>query len=133
VPELWAGAQTGLSSVTNVVLIEGFVMARVSRARLENLVKIVAEKQGRPLAPWAYTTESANRLRGQRGALQLDHNPIYGGWDLVEIANESGGENSLIGNTFGGRGRLNAHEMESFLLGMLAALQGTNYWPVKAD
>jgi hypothetical protein len=52
----------------------------------------------------------------------LGNAPCYGGWDLVEITNDTGGESSLIGNTFGGRGRISSHEMETFLLGMLAAL-----------
>lgn len=98
---------------------------RISRKRLESLVKIVSELQGRPLRVW-------NQIDGKnvssRGAIHLDHAPCYGGWDLVEICNDGGGESSLIGNTFGGRGRVSAHEIETFLLGMYTALTGTAYW-----
>lgn len=55
------------------------------------------------------------------GALELNHQKEYGGYDLVEIANDKGGERSLLGNSFPGGQRLTAREMANFLAGMLAA------------
>ncbi len=92
---------------------------RVTKKRLENLAVAVAAKLERPNVNWI---RKGKRNIGQVGSLYLDNNPHYGGWDLLEIQNVSGGVTSLIGNTFGGRGRLKAKEMESFLLGMLTAL-----------
>jgi hypothetical protein len=99
---------------------------RTTRKDLERLRERVAKLQGRPMESWTKqtpTTETPFQLKANIGAIHLDHNATYGGWDLCEIVNEHGGEHSLIGNTFAGRGRLNAHEMESFLLGMLAVLE----------
>lgn len=96
-------------------------MARVSRQRLEHLVDILAELQGRPTGRVWIQEDGKNKAR--IGHLKLDHNTMYGGWDLVEILTESGGEESLIGNTFAGRGRLKAHEMETWLIGALWALE----------
>ena len=93
---------------------------RVSRKRLESLVSRVVALEGRPVEWW---TGKDSRRGSNPGALRLDHAPIYGGWDLVECVNDKGGEDSLIGNTFAGRGRLSAHEMETFLLGMLRVLE----------
>lgn len=100
-------------------------MTRTTRKDLERLVARVTRLQQRPEA--AYVKGEDGKYHCQVGALQLDHNSCYGGWDLVEMVNGSGGQQSLIGNTFAGRGRLSAHEMESFLLGMLSAL---NYHPI---
>ena len=99
---------------------------RTSRKRLDALVAQIATLQGRPKECWAVVSPRGNK--SNPGALHLDHAPCYGGFDLVEICNDKGGESSLIGNTFGGRGRLSAKEMETFLLGMLTALQGSAYW-----
>lgn len=57
------------------------------------------------------------------GAIYLDHNASYGGWDLCEITNPQGGEASLVNNTFGGSGRLKAREMQLFLQGMLLGIR----------
>lgn len=106
-------------------------MTRTTRKDLQRLVDRLTALQGRPNESW--DKQPDGKYHANYGALHLDHNSIYGGWDLVEIVNESGGEHSLIGNTFAGRGRLNAHEMQSFLLGMLLGLEGDQYWPVKAE
>jgi hypothetical protein len=95
-------------------------MKRITRKDLNQLMAIVAERLHRPAQ--AYRREHDGKLTANVGALLLTHAGVYGGWDLVEIDNDGGGQHSLIGNTFGGRGRLKAHEMESFMLGMLAGL-----------
>jgi hypothetical protein len=93
---------------------------RVTRTRLQHLLDEVVKATARPAEPW-------RRVGGKNvanvGALHLDYNECYGGWDCVEIQNTSGGEDSLIGNTFAGRGRLKAHEMETFLIGVLWGLK----------
>ncbi len=98
---------------------------RVSRKRLEFLVEQVVKLQGRPAVTW---TRAEGKNIASVGAIHLDYAAVYGGWDLVELQNEAGGQDSLVGNTFGGRGRLKSHEMESFLLGMLKGIEG--YKPV---
>ena len=96
---------------------------RVSRERLFRLAAKISDLQGRPVDMWARAGNMAI------GHLKLDHNSAYGGWDLVEITSKTGGESSLVDNNLGGRGRLTAFEMESFLLGMICALEGSQYWP----
>lgn len=103
---------------------------KTSTKRLEQLRDILAKLQGRPPKAWEPRPDGKGSL-AVVGALILDHNSIYGGWDLCEMVNESGGEHSLIGNTFAGRGRLKAHEMESFLLGAIFGASGSTYWPMK--
>lgn len=96
-------------------------MARVSRQQLQRLVDRIITLQNRPAKSYVRTAEGKNVA--QVGHIHLDHAAVYGGWDLVEVLTTSGGQESMIGNTFGGRGRVNAHEMETFLLGMLHALE----------
>lgn len=95
---------------------------RVKTSDLQRLVDEISRKQGRPLKPWTPRADGKGSVANV-GALYLDCNGIYGGWDLCEILNPGGGTHSLIGNTFAGRGRLPGHEMESFLMGMLAGLE----------
>ena len=100
---------------------------KTSRKHLDALVADIAKLQGRPAECWVRNADGT--LKSNQGALHLNYASCYGGFDLVEICNTAGGESSLIGNTFCGRGRLKAHEMETFLLGMIAAIEGTHYWP----
>ena len=90
--------------------------ARTTRKDLERLLDQVVTAMGRPKEHWR---KREGGYAAVIGSMHLDHAGVYGGWDLCEIM-EGGGEDSLIGNTFAGRGRLRAHEMETFLLGMLA-------------
>ncbi len=99
---------------------------RTSKQDLQKLVDAISEKQGRPSAELRGDMKTG--VRSNPGALRLDHNAYYGGWDLLEYTNDRVCDASLIGNTFAGRGRLKAHEMESFLLGMLAAINGSEYF-----
>ena len=96
-------------------------MERIRKTRLERLAAQVNKELGRPERFWDY---SDGRNIAHVGHISTNNAPIYGGWDLVEVTSESGGERSIIGNNGpGDRGRLKAHEMESFLLGMLAAIE----------
>ncbi len=90
---------------------------RVSRKRLKTLKNRVASLQDRPHDVWV--RQANGKLKANVGALHLDYVSMYGGWDLVEITNKHGGENSL----FTGHRRLKAYEMETFLLGMLSVLE----------
>jgi hypothetical protein len=92
---------------------------RVTEKRLQQLVYRVVELQGRPVTG---SSGHGETQKANVGSIHLDHASCYGGWDLVEITSDRGSEESLVGNTFGGRGRLSSHEMETFLLGMLAVL-----------
>lgn len=94
---------------------------RVSKKHLQNLLDFISQKLGRP-------SQSLVNKQWQIGALHLEYVACYGGWDMCEIINDKGAEHSLIGNTFGGRGRLTSREMETFLLGMMAALEPSQYW-----
>lgn len=89
-----------------------------TKQRLEKMVVAIATAQGRPLIA---RTGDAPRCVHNVGALELNHMPQYGGYDLIEISNATGGERSLLGNSFPGGRRLNGREMGAFLSGMLAA------------
>jgi hypothetical protein len=92
-----------------------------TRKQLDRLVTLVSSLQKRPVKVWEKRQDGT--LYSNIKALHLDYAACYGGYDLVEIVNERGGERSLVGNTFCGRGRLKAKEMETFLLGMIAVLE----------
>lgn len=95
-------------------------------AHLQNLVDAISVKQGRPSAELTGDTQTG--VTSNPGALFLNYNAVYGGWDLLEYTNDRVCDSSLIGNTFAGRGRLKTREMETFLLGMLAAINGSEYF-----
>lgn len=88
---------------------------RIKRETLEKMVALITEKTGRP-------TEQYTGGEPNLGALTLDHNANYGGYDLTELT-ERGGSTSLIGNTFCGAGRMSPREMRAFLAGILWALE----------
>lgn len=93
---------------------------RVTWNRLEVLLGSVVTALGLPVK----VLEVINgQIYWNVGALRLDFNENYGGWDLEQVIGDHGVVESLVGNCFAGTGRLKAREMELFLLGMLAALE----------
>jgi hypothetical protein len=92
----------------------------ITKKDLQRKVDFIVNKLGLPKEGW---TQDIDGNKANVGHIALDHNAIYGGWDLNQIMNESGGINSWIGNDFAGRGRLKAHEMETFLLGVVKGLE----------
>lgn len=65
-------------------------MERTTKAQLTAMVLQLNQKLNRPLVAWSKGT--TGRLKSNPGHLMLDHNSCYGGYQLVEIDNESGGE-----------------------------------------
>ena len=92
---------------------------RIKRKSLEMLVARVTELTGRPTE--SHTGQAPNCTVNE-GALTLDHNANYGGYDLTETT-ARGGSASLIGNSFAGAGRMKPKEMHAFLAGILWALE----------
>lgn len=81
----------------------------MTKKRLQSLLKII--------------TTYINCPATGKGSLYLDYVSYYGGYDLREVINNSGGARSLSDNNFGGRGRMKGREMEAFLLGMIAGIE----------
>jgi hypothetical protein len=100
---------------------------RITRETLEKMVARITELTGRPTEQY---TGVAPNCKPNVGALTLDHNANYGGYDLTELK-ERGGSASLIGNSFAGNGRMSPKEMHAFLSGILYALETLETYPQK--
>ena len=93
-------------------------MEKIRREVMENQVKRIAALLGKPSGnPW---TREGDRNRARVGTLCIDHNSVYGGYNVEEIANESGG----VRHPFGDR-RLKAPAFWAMLNGIERALEMT--------
>ena len=91
-------------------------MEKVRREVLENQLKRIAPMLGKTTGnPWTRTAEGKNVSRV--GTLNLDHNAVYGGYNVEEIVNESG----AISHPFGDK-RVNAAALWVMLNGIERAL-----------
>lgn len=101
-------------------------MERTSRKQLDSLVYQLNVRLNRPLTRFK-TNQPGSRMN--IGHFMLDHNPSYGGYQLVEIDNESGGERTH----FSGR-RFSAQEMWWMLYAIREVIIHNEFkvWPAKA-
>ena len=83
-------------------------MERTTKAQLKSMVDGLNKALNRPQFAWTISPLGAEVQvnKSNPGHLMLDHNSIYGGYQLVEIDNESGGQRLH----FSGR-RFSAQEM----------------------
>lgn len=88
---------------------------RITKKMLNQLIERLNDNLDRPAD--AYTKDASGQWTANAGHLQLDHNPIYGGYQLQEIVNSSGGvDDRVFGLDWGHR--LTNKEMYYFLKGI---------------
>ena len=101
-------------------------MERTTRKQLESMVYQLNVKLNRPLVSYSGFQET---FKSNPGHFMLDHNSTYGGYQLVEIDNETGGEKTH----FSGH-RFSAQEMWWMLYAVKECIvhDQFNAWPAKA-
>ena len=95
-------------------------MYRTTRKILETLLGYFAQDRGLPCGHWAKGDDG--KYHATIGGVALDHNGVYGGYEIQQIMNEAGGIRVLSG------GRKSAREMEAWLRG---ALSGSDTFDVQ--
>lgn len=93
---------------------------RIKRKDLQRMIVHLSKLQGRPLEAYQ-PREEGKPLKQNKGFLHLDFAACYGGYDLVEFTER--GEASIVGNNFGGTGRLTLQEMYRWLDGAIWAIE----------
>lgn len=93
---------------------------KITRKDLQRMIVHLSKLQNRPLEAFE-PREEGKPLKQRKGFLHLDFAACYGGYDLVEFSER--GENSLIGNNFGGTGRMTLREMYRWLDGAIWAVE----------
>lgn len=94
-------------------------MARYSKKLIQAEVNLLNELLDRPTE---YHTKINGVWAANVGHLCLDHNTIYGGYQLQEVSNKLGAlDDRAFGLSFGHR--LKAAEMYLFLAGVIAGLE----------
>lgn len=88
---------------------------RITRADLERLVIVLTNATGRPRHEWKRNAEG--RSVATVGAFVLDYAACYGGYHLVEIISDNGGEDPV------NRERMNARHLSIFIRGMIEAAE----------
>lgn len=93
---------------------------KITRKDLQRMVIQLSKLQNRPLQAFE-PREEGKPLKQNKGFLHLDFAACYGGYDLVEFSER--GENSIVGNNFGGTGRMTLREMYRWLDGAIWAVE----------